>query len=292
MANDRKHFVKQEKIALFQTVARFPCFIFVVISAIASNALFIWIDAVERLCGFIQNTLVNIFSRKLKKNLKFDYNYGTGKVEAIISICCDIFSIVALGCADALGVYQIIFPEKPSSFNAIVVFLISTNLIIDSVFVYLNKNNAKSRMIKSLLSSNIETIAFDTISFAMLFVTGFFSHLQFTWYISPVLAVIVSTYFIIQNFKSINRSLGELTDKTLPEDVQLKVVKTLTKYYDCYVDCVSVNSHLVCEEMHIELNLVFEESMTYSEIKSLLTDISAHLNKEVGKCKVNFIISQ
>lgn len=287
---NNKKFKTQERLALSLVAAKIPNFIAVLVTAIFSHSLIVWLDVLNDFVSVTQSSMVKVFSTKFKGSSKYKYNYGTGKLEAIISICCDMLSIAGMICIFIVGIYKLFHPDQPSKVIIIVVILKVFNIATDIFFLNYHKKFQDGRVAKSISSSTVEKTTFDFISLFALIVTYAFIEENFAMYIAPVVCILMSVYFTVQNFRNIGRSIEELSDKTLPEDVQLKVLKGLTRHFDSYVECVSVNSRLIEEEMHIELNLVFENDMTYDEITQLLDKISTQLNEEIGECTVNFII--
>ena len=81
--NNDQTYKKQQKISSISFAIDIPNVIAVLISAIVFNSILTWLDFVDSLGGFISDAFVMIQSRKMKKNLKFEYNYGVGKLEAI-----------------------------------------------------------------------------------------------------------------------------------------------------------------------------------------------------------------
>lgn len=285
-----KGFKTQEKLASLIVASKIPNFIVVLVTAIFSNSLIVWVDVLNDFVSVTQTSMVKVFSSKFKGDSKYQYNYGTGKLEAIVSIGCDMLSIAGMVCIFIVGIYKLFHPDQPSKIILVFVILKIFNIASDFFFLNYHKKFKDGRVAKSIFSSTVEKTTFDSISCFALAVTYIFIKENFAMHISPVVCILMSAYFTVQNFRNIGKSIEELSDKTLPEDVQLKVLKGLTKYFDSYVECVSVNSRLIEEEMHIELNLVFEKNMTYDEIKELHSRISKQLNDEIGECKVNFII--
>ncbi len=285
-----KNFKTQEKLALSLVAAKIPNFIAVLITAIFSHSLIVWVDVLNDFVSVTQSSMVKVFSSRFKGDSKYKYNYGTGKLEAIVSIGCDMLSIAGMVCIFIAAIYKLFNPDQPSKVIIVVVVLKIFNIATDIFFLFYHKKFQEGRVAKSISSSTVEKTTFDSISFFALTITYIFIEENFAMYIAPIVCLFMSVYFTVQNCKNIGRSIEELSDKTLPEEIQLKVVKALTRYFDSYVELVSVNSRLVDEEMCIELNLIFDSSMTYDEIIQLRNNISKQLNEEIGECKVNFIV--
>ena len=83
--------------------------------------------------------------------------------------------------------------------------------------------------------------------------------------------------------------MGDLTDKTLPEEQQLKILGILTKHYDKYSSFYSVNSHKTGDITKIDIHLSFEKDTSFEAILNLKKQMQDELENQLGKCIVNII---
>ena len=83
------------------------------------------------------------------------------------------------------------------------------------------------------------------------------------WYFSPILCLLMAIYFSQGGFVRAKNAIDELTDKTLDEKIQLKIMKMLTKHFYDYEELISVNSHIIGTEVIIDLEVSFENKKTY-----------------------------
>ena len=74
-------FNEQYKITSLMVLWRIPTFITSFVAACASSSIVIWLECLENASIILPGVRLLILTRKLNKNLKFRYNYGTGKVE-------------------------------------------------------------------------------------------------------------------------------------------------------------------------------------------------------------------
>ena len=111
-------------------------------------------------------------------------------------------------------------------------------------------------------------------------------------YIAPVVSIFVAIYLMIGYFKRIRRSLTELTDKTLPEEDQMKILNILTRYYDSYSQIYSINSHKSGDATRIDIHLSFEMNTTFEEILSLKQQMQDEFDSQFGNCIVNIIVGE
>jgi divalent metal cation (Fe/Co/Zn/Cd) transporter len=83
--------------------------------------------------------------------------------------------------------------------------------------------------------------------------------------------------------------LEDLTDKTLPEEQQLKILSVLTKHYDSYSCFHSINSHKTGDITRVDIHLSFEKDTNFEEILKLKNQMQDELADQLGNCIVNII---
>lgn len=284
---------KQMKVSITQFFAKIPNFIFVLISALLSGNLIMYLDLIGSSNSVVHNGFLVFMSKKLKKDLRFSYNYGIGKIEAISSLCCEIIVLLGSAIVVAGSILDIISPKRPSDLLLYIVFLKIINIFVDGFYMRSQKKFKKmqdSKIIVTELINAKEALIFDIIAFVALIIAYSFRDYKPMWYFSPILCLIMSIYFSQGGFIRAKRAIDELTDKTLGEDVQLKIIKVLTKYFYDYEELISVNSHVIGTDVVIDLEVSFEESKTYGDVKQFLKNVSQDLEKEIENVKVNIII--
>ena len=285
----------QANLSFLGVLLEAPNFVMVFISAFVSQSLVIWIDFIDSFSNITREGFIVFLSKKLQKNLKYKYNYGVAKIEAMASLFCDFCMIIGVLCLAACSVIELFTPKQPSDFLFYVIFLKIVNVFFDALLVakeYKIYNANKTSVVKSELECGIKSLAFDS---AVLLATLFgylFRKYAFSGYISPVTCIIIAIFVIIRTVKRILINIDELTDKTLGEEVQLKIVKALNSHYKQYDGFVSVNSHKGGDTLYIDLVLKHKSDETYGEMCSLLEELSGELEREIGKCKISLIINE
>ena len=71
---------EQKNLSSIQLLAEIPTLIETLLSAVFSNALLLYVDLLDSLGYIIRYALIIILSKKLSKNLQYEYNYGIGKI--------------------------------------------------------------------------------------------------------------------------------------------------------------------------------------------------------------------
>lgn len=284
---------QQQNLSIAQILAELPSFVAILVSAILSRNLLVFIDLFDSFMYLISLSLVVVLSKKLTKDLRYEYNYGVGKVEAISSLLCDGIAFFGLLIALGFSVYEIIFPEQPSDFVIAVVGLKIINVIFDTAFYVKQRNITKihnSSISKANCAEALSALLFDSVALVSLFAMWLLRDNTVGQYISPVVSIFVAIYLMFGYVKRTRQALIELTDKTLPEKDQMKILSILTQHYSSYTQCYSVNSHKSGDITMIDIHLSFEKNTTFEEILALKTKMQEEFNSQFGNCMVNIVV--
>lgn len=284
---------QQQNLSIVQILVELPSFVAILVSAILSRNLLVFIDLFDSFMYLISLSLVVVLSKKLTKDLRYEYNYGVGKVEAISSLLCDGIAFFGLLFALGLSVYEFIFPEQPSDFVIAVVGLKIINVIFDTAFYVKQRNITKihnSSISKANCAEALSALLFDSVALVSLFAMWLLRDNTVGQYISPVVSIFVAIYLMFGYVKRTRQALIELTDKTLPEKEQMKILSILTQHYSSYTQCYSVNSHKSGDITMIDIHLSFEKNTTFEEILALKTKMQEEFDSQFGNCVVNIVV--
>lgn len=286
---------QQQNLSFAQILAEVPSFVAVLVSAILSRNLLVFIDLFDSFMYLISLSLVVVLSKKLTKDLRYEYNYGIGKVEAISSLLCDGIAFLGLLFMLGLSVYEIMYPEQPSKLVIAVVGLKVINVVFDIVFFVKQRKITKihnSAISKANYAEALSALLFDSVALVSLFAVWLLRDNPIGGYISPVVSIFVAIYLMIGYVKRTRQALIELTDKTLPEEDQMKILNILTRYYDSYSQVHSVNSHKSGDCIRIDMHLSFERNTSFEEILTLKKQMQDEFDSQFGNCIVNIIVGE
>ena len=286
---------QQQNLSIAQILAEVPSFVAVLVSAILSRNLLVFIDLFDSFMYLISLSLVVVLSKKLTKDLRYEYNYGVGKVEAISSLLCDGIAFFGLLIALGLSVHEIIFPEQPSDLVIAVVGLKVINVSFDIAFFVKQRKITKthnSAISKANYAEALSALLFDSVALVSLFAMWLLRDNPIGVYISPVVSIFVAIYLMFGYVKRTRQSLIELTDKTLPEEEQMKILNILTRHYDSYSQFHSINSHKSGDITMIDIHLSFEKNTTFEEILALKTKMQEEFDSQFGNCIVNIVVGE
>ena len=292
---NKSGYKQQQNLSIAQILAEVPSFVAVLVSAILSRNLLVFIDLFDSFMYLISLSLVVVLSKKLTKDLRYEYNYGVGKVEAISSLLCDGIAFVGLLFALGLSVYEIIFPEQPSDLVIAVVGLKVINVSFDIAFFVKQRKITKihnSAISKANYAEALSALLFDSVALVSLFAMWLLRDNPIGVYISPVVSIFVAIYLMFGYVKRTRQSLIELTDKTLPEEEQMKILNILTRHYNSYSQFHSINSHKSGDTTRIDIHLSFEQDTTFEEILTLKKQMQEEFDSQFGNCIVNIVVGE
>ena len=188
----------QQRVSFLNFIAELPNFVAVLASAIVSGSLLVWMDFIDSLCNVIDAGFVALLSRKLKRDLKYEYNYGIGKIEAISSLCCEGILICGLLIMLISSINDMINPKQPSVLLIYVVVLKVINVIFDTFFLkeqYKIKKGGGSELTDAKFYSALKCFAFDTVALVSILICWIFRGYRAVWYFSPVICIILAVFF-------------------------------------------------------------------------------------------------
>lgn len=100
----------------------------------------------------------------------------------------------------------------------------------------------------------------------------------------------IAVYLFIMCIKHVRKAISELSDKTLPETEQMKILKVITKHDDEYSSFGSIKSRYNGAEVIIDISMSFSQSTTYSEIAALQKAMQEELSGEIENCHISIVI--
>ena len=293
--SNKSGYEKQQNLSIAQLLAELPNFVAVVVSAILSKNLLVYIDLLDSSMYLISLGLIIFLSRKLRKDLRYEYNYGVGKIEAISSLLCDSMGFLGLLITLGFSVQAIIVPEQPSELVIAVVGLKIINVAFDTAFFVKQRKITKihnSAISKSNYAEALSALLFDSVALVSLFAMWLLRANSIGGYIAPVVSIFVVIYLIVGYAKRIRQSFIELTDKTLPEEQQMKILNILNRHYSSYSQFHSINSQKSGDITRIDIHLSFEKGTSVDEVISLKKKMQDELNQIFENCSVNIIAEE
>ena len=293
--SDKTGYKQQRNLSAVQLLAEAPFFIANLLSAFFSGTILLYVDLMDSLNYIIRNAMVSLLSNKLSRDLRYEYNYGVGKIEAISSIFSDSIVLFGMLLTMCVSIYSFFFPSQPSEFLIAAVGLKFYDIIWSLAFFSKQRKIYKltpSTLSKSNYAAALGDLLFDGFAWISLLIMWLLRNTPIVGYISPALSILVATFLTVGCVNRIKTSLDELTDKTLPEEQQLKILRALTRHYDNYSQVHSIYSRKIGEITRIDMNLSFEKDTKVEEVVNIQNQMKDELNSQFGNCIVKITMGE
>ncbi len=288
-----KRLSQQRKIALLLIVWRLPELVTSFIAACASGSAVVWLEFVECASIVLPGAILVILTSKLNRNLKYVFNYGTGKVEAITALSCEMFDVAGIMCLMFFSIRSLLGWEAETGNSRFALAVSILGLIID-IFIMLRQKKileeSHSKMYHTAYVSAQKEFAFDAASIITLIITIIFEGTVWIRYFSPVVCIIIAIPLSRLVFGHLRESVEELIDRTLDEKNQLKIIKVINEHFDKFEELGAVKSRITGQEKYIDIEMKFHEDMQYSEVREVAQQISHRISEELGHSNVNIVV--
>lgn len=284
---------QQQNLSLAQLLSEVPAFIVTLTAAILTNTMLLFVDLMDSFGNLLRSALVTVLSKKLSNDLRFEYNYGIGKIESVVSLFCNGIVFFGLLITIGLSAYSTFFPEQPSDLILAVAGIKVISVCFDATFFVKQRkilNSYHNAISETNCAAALATLLLDCVTLVSLLVIWLLRTNPIGRYISPAISIFIAFYLMCGCIRRTKSALEDLTDKTLPEEVQMKILSVLTRFYDSFSQLHSINSHRYGNYIEVDLQLSFDDDTSYEEIANLKKQMQQEFYNQLGNCIINVIV--
>lgn len=191
------------------------------------------------------------------------------------------------------SVNDLISPKEPSGLLIYVVALKVINVAFDTVFLKAQhkiKKETKTPIAVTEFHASLKSLLFDAVALVSILICWIFRDIRAVWYFSPVICIALSVWFFVGAIQRAGESVRILTDRTLPEAEQMKIMSVLSGFHDRYERFEFLSTRMSGNTAYIDLKLRFGSDTTYGEIKALCAEIAAKMKEQIEDCRVCIVI--
>lgn len=293
LMSEKENYKQQTKLSFLQFLAETPNFVVVTISALLTGSMIVWMDFIDSLGHYIRTCAVLLLSRYMIKDLRYKYNYGLSKLEDITVLLGDSIVMCGLVIAVIMSVFELRDPSQPSGLLIIVVGWKAITVIVDAFFLwgqYKIRKTDNSVFARSNFMAWVASVLFDSANLCSVLLVWLLNDIPWTWYFSPIISILISIYLGYQCIGRLRKAISELTDKTLSEEDQMKILKVITRHDKEYSEFHSVKSHKLGNKAHIDLVISFSAETTYKEISMLKDALQSEIAELIEDSTVSITV--
>ncbi|WP_022662388.1 cation transporter [Paucidesulfovibrio longus] len=265
----------------------------VVAIAILSNSMILFTDIYDYsyniISGIISVTIVN----KLIKGKITSYDYGSGKLESMGSLVISALVIMGLISTAALSIHRIYYPQSLNIDFSLIGFAINFIALIINIILWLRVQKiaavSNSPIMKSQWRLHRANAIVNMFVFISLLAAILFRDFSWGFIIDPVCAILLVFAAGYAFVGLIKESLNDLLDKTLDEDLQMKILRRLAEHHDWYDSFHSVKSRKSGKKIIIDITLGFTPAKTAGEMFELTGRLKEKLENDIPDSEVQII---
>ena len=275
------------KVTIVGALANVTLLIFKFVAGIISNSAAMIADAVHSLSDFITDVVVIVFVKISSKPQDKSHDYGHGKFETLATLIIGI-ALLFIGLMilynGVSATYRCIWlgeelhrPGKIAFWAAI--FSIILKEAVYQYTVFKGRNLNSQAVIANAWHHRSD--AFSSIGTAVGIGGAIF--LGDKWVVlDPIAAIVVSVFIINVSLKIIIKSINELLEKSLPDEIENEIIK-VAESFDMVKDVHDLRTRRIGNNIAIEMHLLMDGNLSLQCTHNTTELIESELRKKYGE---------
>ena len=275
------------KVTIVGALANVTLLIFKFVAGIISNSAAMIADAVHSLSDFITDVVVIVFVKISSKPQDKSHDYGHGKFETLATLIIGI-ALLFIGLMilynGASATYRCIWLGEELHRPGMIAFWAAIFSIIlkEAVYqytVFKGKNLNSQAVIANAWHHRSD--AFSSIGTAVGIGGAIF--LGDKWVVlDPIAAIVVSVFIINVSLKIIIKSINELLEKSLPDEIENEIIK-VAESFDMVKDVHDLRTRRIGNNIAIEMHLLMDRNLSLQCTHNTTELIESELRKKYGE---------
>lgn len=275
------------KVTIVGALANVTLLIFKFVAGIISNSAAMIADAVHSLSDFITDVVVIVFVKISSKPQDKSHDYGHGKFETLATLIIGIvllFIGLMILYNGASATYRCIWLGEELHRPGMIAFWAAIFSIIlkETVYqytVFKGRNLNSQAVIANAWHHRSD--AFSSIGTAVGIGGAIF--LGDKWVVlDPIAAIVVSVFIINVSLKIIIKSINELLEKSLPDEIENEIIK-VAESFDMVKDVHDLRTRRIGNNIAIEMHLLMDGNLSLQCTHNTTELIESELRKKYGE---------
>lgn len=285
----------KERTAVISMITDISLLIPSIIVAILANSMTLYTDLLGDFNVFVTNFMLWLILHRVRKGMGAHYDYGTGKMENLITVLGACVLILSLGYIAYTSIGRLISPiglEADATLMGAAIMLIAA-----AAYGYLWFRNYRIHKVIPSPVTEIQwrvpmsnTIIASGILLVLL-LTVILRKYSWSYYIDPIVSLLMCIYIIYTFFGLIKTSVFDLLDKTLDESYQLIITRELVSFYDTYAQLHGVRSRRAGGKIFIDIFLEFEADQRMGDVRQIVAAMKESLESKIENSAINIVLA-
>lgn len=291
---DNDNLLKQEKIITKILITDCITVIPSIVIALRSNSLVLLLDILDYALAMSSYVMAITVLRKSRKSHAGVYDYGVGKFESLASSVIAAVMLIGLMLLLGTAVRRFFAPAEVNPFFAAVGIAVKVIFFcINGYFAltgYQASKAAPSPIMEAQWRASMTYAIGNIIVIISLSLGLIFSEHSWSRLVDPAFVLVLAGFSGTSFVRLIKNSMSDLLDKTLDEELQLKILKHVAAHESGYERFYSINSRKSGPKIFIEIALGFDPSKTVAEALAVTAKIKKAVEGEIPNSTVNVIM--
>lgn len=262
---------------------------------LAAHSEVILADFCKTFLEFIAVVLAWVTLRRIKRGGDYQFDYGVGKLENLSSLCVGLLMFLCLGVIMSSALWALAHPAHirgPGvwlSLGAQVIYgVVNTRLALQARRLARAENSPLQEAQAGLFLTKAIGNGFIFLSLTW---SGLLAAYSWSLYIDPVASLIIAASILFAALGIFKSSALDLLDRTLEEEHQLAILRSLANHFDHYDDLRQIRSRRSGGQIFVEILLGFAPHQTAAEIEAAALELKAELEHEIPGSRVTIAIA-
>lgn len=274
------------RVTLLGGVVNMLLLVFKFIAGIMGNSAAMIADAVHSLSDFITDVIVLLFVKISNKPEDKDHDYGHGKYETVATAIIGM-ALLAVGvmiCYNGLDKIYSVWHGKPLPSPEFIALAAALVCIFMKEWTYRFTVKVGRQVGSQVVIANAWHHRSDALSsIGTALGIGGAIVLGDKWTVlDPIAAVIVSIFIIRMALKLLGQSIGELLEKSLPEEVENKITEIAESEPEVS-EVHHIQTRKIGNDIAIEMHIRMPGSISLYDSHQHATNIERQLRAEFGE---------
>lgn len=261
--------------------------------AVLSRSLLLLNEVPDNLRFIFTNFLSWRILRSIRKDRLRGYDYGTDKLQTFGSFICSVAYITTVLLVSVFAIRRLIITKPLNETFALVGALFQLAVVVESSWFWFRNKKLASKQYSPIMEVQWRSNRADALGSLAVFTGLTLSFLlrPYPWavYIDPVLTLVIVSYTIASFTPVLVSNVNDMLDKTLQEDLQLKIDRTLASHFDGYEGFHGVRSRRAGGRVFIELALSFSPVQQVSKVSRTVESMCKSIQNDIPESEVRIV---
>jgi len=285
---------KQERAIFLSFLLALGGFLPTALVAVFSGSILLMSDLPAYARGLFTTFMGWEVLRSIRRGRIHGYDYGTDKIQSLAAIVGSLLYLGTLGLFGAWAIGRLFAPaELDPTFTFFGLLIQLVDCAVSAWLWRLHRNLARLQ-VSPVMEMQWRAYRGDTLLSLALAISLALTLLLdgFSWsvYLDPILALIFIAYVGLSFLPVLANDLNDLLDKTLREDLQLRINRRLAEHFNDYTAFHGVRSRRAGGRIFIDLALSFDPDTPTASTLDTVRQLREKLEGDIPGSEVRVVL--